>query len=150
MSDDARVTLPTGLRTDVEVATLASGHDVQICRTFVQRGSAPGRDVTLLLDMYGRALPTQADLTDLARTRPGDGLLAGVLSGRSGEVTAVVLPKDDACADDVAAAAAVCAVSWGWDESECIEVKINDRAWSIAPVFRDDTWVAHIRSEPLA
>src|SRR4051794_26631632 len=106
MTAYARVALPTGVRTNVETETLASGDEVQVCRASVQRGSGPSREVILLLDVYGRVLPTPADLINLGRILPTGGVLAGLQSTRSGEASVVLLPEFETFAEDVTVAAA--------------------------------------------
>jgi hypothetical protein len=76
---------------------------------------------------------------------PTSGILAGLQSPRSGEADVVMLPEFGSAAEDVAFTAAVCAASWGWDESEYIRVRVSDRSWDIVPSFRDGAWMAQIR-----
>ena len=144
MTEYARVDLPTGVRTSSEIVTLQSGVEVQVCRASVQRANRPSLRVVLLLDTFGRALATSADLRQLTHLTSATDVLAGLLSARSGEAVVVTLPEFEAAAEDVALTAAVCAASWGWDESEYIRVQVNDRWWNVAPSVRDGIWMAQI------
>jgi len=142
--ESARVDLPIGMQAHSEVATLASGAEVQVCRASVRRADGQIRQILLLLDSRGRELPTLADLQHLTALSPPGGVLAGLLSARSGEVEVVVLPELEDAAEAVAHAAAVCATSWGWDESESIHVTTGDRSWDVVPRFRDGAWVSRL------
>ena len=144
MTEYARVDLPTGIRTKSEIVTLQSGVEVQVCRASVQRAHAPSLEVVLLLDAFGRTLASSAGLRQLTHLTSPAGILAGLLSARSGEAVVVTLPECEGAAEDVALTAAVCAASWGWDESESIRVQMNDRSWSVVSSFQDGQWMARI------
>lgn len=142
MTDRAYIDLPTGVHTAIETAVLESGVTVQVCRTSVRRDDRPSTQVILVLDVQGLVLPTEADLLNLLATSLFLGTVAGLQTTDSGKVKVITLPEFDGAPEDIALAAAVCAASWGWDESELIRVTVNDRAWDVTPAFRDGAWTA--------
>lgn len=144
MIEYARVDLPTGVRTSIETVILQSGVGVQVCRTSVHPANAPAHQVTLLFDELGSPLPTQTDLSSLAGSLADSGILAGMQSARSGEAAVVTRPEFESAAESIALAAAVCAASWGWDESEYIRVRVNDQEWEVVAEFREGAWMARI------
>lgn len=144
MTRTARVDLPTGIRTAVEPFSLASGVTVQVCRTSVQADGEPSTLITLLLDVRGLAMPTDADLEKALTLTPSPGTVAGLLSPGSGSASVTTLPQFVNASEDLALAAAVCLASWGWDESERIRVAVNGREWNVTPRFHSGAWMANI------
>lgn len=117
------------------------GNGMLVCRAAVGPGNVPRlvlgsangewpRDV--LWDALDRAL-----LVD----EPG---AVGALLVDYGEGFAVLVgrPSLEHFAAQVAAAAAVMRVSWGWDESSSILVRIDDRPWRVWPRFKQGVWIA--------
>lgn len=142
MTNRAHIDLPTGVQSEAETVTLESGITAQVCRTSVRHDDGSSIEITLLLDMQGLVLPTEADLLRLRVASPSVGILAGLQLGGSGKAEAITLPEFYAAGEYVALASAVCAASWGWDESESIHVIVNRRAWKVTPAFRDGMWTA--------
>jgi len=141
VTNPAHVELPTGVQSADDTVLLESGVVVQVCRASVRHANGPSVQITLLLDMQALVLPTEGDLSKLRGTASRS-ILAGLRTIDSGKVSAITLPEYDAASEDIALAAAVCAASWGWDESECIHVTVNDQQWDVTPLFRDGGWTA--------
>lgn len=114
--------------------TLASGQPVVVCRTTVQRGGLSS-SVTLLLPEPGEQAPSTLDLEVVVEQDPGVGVPAVLHASGAGEATVVARAADVAKSAFVAMAAAVCAASWGWDESALIRVRVNDASFLVEPRY---------------
>jgi hypothetical protein len=141
---DARVDLPTGIQAAPETFMLASGVTAQVCRASLQAGDQPSRRIGLLMHMEAQAMPTDTDLEMALAQVPSLGIVAGLLSARSGEASVVTLARFTTASEEIAQAAAACTASWGWDESDHIHVTVNGRGWDVTPRFRDGAWRATI------
>jgi hypothetical protein len=117
---------------------------VQICRASVHRHDGRSTQIALLLDAQGLVLPTETDLANLRSTSSSFGIVAGLQAAVGGKAVVRTLPEFDAASVDIALAAAVCAASWGWDESECIHVTVNGREWDVSAAFWDGVWTAAV------
>ncbi len=145
MKTAATVELPTRLRTERDTVALSSGATADVCRASVRRDGGPSRGITLLFDMRGLEMPTEVDLSFVQEALPSHGTVAGLLMAQSGSVDVLVSADSVEAGEDIALAAAVVAVSWGWDESAHIHVTLNDgRDWNITPSFQNGTWTATI------
>ena len=135
------VELPTGIVAEDRVRPSA-GSGIQACRATVRQAATTTR-VTLLLPSPGEPLPTVGTLAEVAAIEPAGTVLATLEASGAGEVTCTG-PVPIAHRDAVAMAAAVCAASWGWDESPRIRVSLEAQQWVVAPRYRDATWHATI------
>jgi hypothetical protein len=141
----ARVQLSTGVGPP-EFVRLPSGADVPACRTTVLLDDDIV-SVTLLLTEPGEPPPGLPDLATLVAEGPADACVVALEADGIGHAAVAAPALPDALALPVAMAAAVCAASWGWDESPQITVSLNEgRPWVIAPTYRDETWHATLRA----
>lgn len=141
----ARVEVPTGIAMG-DLLRLPSGVAIQACRATVWHEAATTR-VTLLLPSPGEPPLTVAALAEAAATDTASVVVATLEASGAGQATvvgAVAIEHREA----VAMAAAVCAASWGWDESPRICVSLDEQQWVVAPEYRGTTWYATIMEEP--
>ena len=127
-----------------ETVTLQSGATFQVCRVQVSHAGGSSVRVTLLLDAEGLARPTAADLARSYSASAALGIVASLRIPETGSVVVITPNASGEAVEDVAMAAAVCAASWGWDESPRMHVVVNERGWDVAPVFCDGVWTAAI------
>ena len=131
--------------------TLASGQPVVVCRTTVQRG-ALSTPVTLLFPQPGEAVPSERDLDAVLAQDPRVGVPAVLQASGEGEAAVVARGADAACTELVAMAAAVCAASWGWDETPIVRVDVNGTSLLVEPRYAgvDEQWQVVIvaRTDP--
>ena len=118
----------------IDFATLASGRPVVVCRTYVQRGEVR-TPVTLFLSQPGDPAPEGRELDALQNDASGLGLGAVLEASGAGEAMVVARSADVASQELLAMAAAVCAASWGWDESAIIRVSVNDAVHLVEPRY---------------
>ena len=142
MTATARVDLPIGL-IPADFVTLPSGARLPACRATVQRGDAT-TPVTLLMAQPGEPMPTVDELATLASQDRTGAVVVGLDATGTGQATVHAPSATDAVAEAVVLAAAVCTVSWGWDESPEIHVTLNGRAWAVSAIYGDEAWFATI------
>lgn len=124
---------PNGI-VPAEFVPLAPGEPVMVCRTTVQRGTL-STAVTLFLPEPGERAPSGRALQAVVEQDPVLGVPAVLQASGTGEATVVVRPADVLRTELVAMAAAVCAASWGWDESAIIRVRVNDASLPVEPRY---------------
>ena len=142
MTATARVDLPIGL-VPADIVTLPSGARLPACRATVQRGDAT-TPVTLLMAQPGEPTPTVDELATLAAEDPTGAVVVGLDATGTGQATVHAPIATDAVTEAVVLAAAVCTVSWGWDESPEIHLTLNGRVWAVSAIYRDEAWFATI------
>jgi hypothetical protein len=128
-----------------EFIPLASGERVMVCRTTVQRGGV-STPVTLFLPQPGDPALSRNDLEAVVGQDPVIGVPAVLEASGTGEATVTVRPADVPRTEFVAMAAAVCAASWGWDESGTIRVIVNDASLMVTARYAgvNERWHATI------
>jgi len=138
-----RVDLPIGLVSADEVIVLASGISAQACRATVRWDDQETR-VTLLLVGAGERPLDAKGRAALAEREPAGTEVVGVELSGSGAATVDASGVPETAIRAVAAAAGVCAASWGWDESATIQVHMNGLAWTVRPTHGAGAWLATV------
>lgn len=114
-----------------------------------QVAQARAGELDLLLVFPTLGSPSVADqdvVRKLLADHVGDRGVAFVLDQGKGWVTLV--GSDAEAVEHFAAAVAVVRTCWGWDDSKVFTVTIDEREFSVAPVFKGDVWTA--RPEPVS
>ena len=142
MTATARVDLPVGL-IPADFVTLPSGARLPACRAKVQLRNRTIL-VTLLMAQPGEQAPSDPELATLSAADPAGAVVVGLEATGTGQATVTAPVAAESSAEAVVLAAAVCTVSWGWDESPEILVTLNGRASAVSAVYRDEAWFATI------
>lgn len=89
-------------------------------------------------------MPTVTELAIIEETLDTGDIVAGLRIPEPGKAIVSSPTAPSGADEDVAMVAAVCAASWGWDESPSIHVIVNGRGRDVTASFRDHVWTATV------
>jgi hypothetical protein len=139
---------PFGRRTADDFLLVASGRYVQVCRARVLTADFAKHlllvfaytdetsDITL--ESVAVALSNEAPKTEVVL----------VTESKEGRAAAIIDSGGEDQISHVAGAVAVMQVSWGWDESPIIIVRVNDTVQYVSPRYDGRHWNAFVSCDP--